>query len=99
MATTIAFQKASLQRDIKPLLLQTKRLSEEDFGGDKEDPVLFVDVSDGREQLLADICSEQANQKGCMIIQDLQGVLDDWKSLADVEVMLYDFFDPQPISV
>ena len=98
MAATTAFQKASLQKDIKSLLSQTKHLLEEDSSDDKEDPVLFVDIGGGRGQVLADIRSEQANLKGRMIIQDLQGVLGDWKSPGDVEVMVHDFFNPQPIS-
>ena len=92
MAATTALQKGSIQRDITSLLAQSSHYSD-----DHADPVLFVDVGGGRGQILADIRSEQANLKGRMIIQDLQGVLGDWKSPGNVEVMAYDFFNPQPI--
>ncbi|KAL2044617.1 hypothetical protein ABVK25_012312 [Lepraria finkii] len=80
------------ERDITSLLAQSSHYSD-----DHADLVLFVDFGGGRGQILADVRSEQANLKGRMIIQDLQGVLGDWKSPGNVEVMAYDFFNPQPI--
>ena len=97
MAATTALQKRSIQEDIKALLAHMGPLPENRGGDDEVDPVLFVDVGGGRGQILADIRSEQPELNGRMIIQDLQGVLGDWKSPGDVEVMAYDFFTPQPI--
>ena len=92
MATTTALQKPSIQKDITSLLVQSSQLWDHD-----NEPILFVDVGGGRGQILADIRREQPGLKGRMIIQDLQGVVGDWQSPGDVEVMTYDFFNPQPV--
>lgn len=73
MAMTTALQKLAIQKDITILLAQSSQLWHQE-----NDPILFVDVGDGRGHILADIRREQPSLKGRMIIQDLQNVIDNW---------------------
>lgn len=59
--------------------------------------VLLVDVGGGKGKILEDVRKQRPDLKGKMIVQDLPQEIDDRETAEGVEVMVYDFFTPQPI--
>ena len=65
-----------------------------------EDPaleILLVDVGGGRGEILEEVRVQRPDLKGRMVVEDLPEVVEGRKPANGIEIMPFNFFDPQPI--
>ena len=103
LAAFSAFQAAStkrrgpvLQALLSNLLSNNGPMLPAEESRNKEDEVLLVDVGAGHGRLLGEL-RQNKDFVGRIIAQDLPEVVASRESVAGVENMAFDFFQPQPV--
>ncbi|KAI9810258.1 MAG: hypothetical protein M1827_006392 [Pycnora praestabilis] len=93
MALTIEVESKESQLDTNPLNVVMKEVARDASPQD----VVLVDVGGGHGQVLSHIRTALPDLKGRMVLEDLEETLMGHARQTDVEVVLYDFFTPQPV--
>lgn len=65
--------------------------------GTSENVVLLVDVGGGKGNLIERFRGQRSDLAGRMIVQDLAKVIEGREAIEGIELMVHDFFTPQPI--
>lgn len=67
------------------------------YVANSESKVLLVDVGGGKGDLIERFRRQRSDLVGRMIVQDLPKVIEGRQAIEGVELMVHDFFTPQPI--
>ncbi|MCJ1423355.1 hypothetical protein MMC29_001238 [Sticta canariensis] len=86
----------AVQREGSPSWLSVYPINEETKGWNPENPV-FVDVGGGIGQQCLALKTKYPQLPGRVVLQDLSAALEHAIPTQNVEVLVHDFFDPQPI--
>lgn len=62
-----------------------------------DEDVVLVDVGGGRGQVLVDVHEHLPNLKGRLVLEDLPVTFTDFEAPRGIELVQYNFFEPQPI--
>ncbi|KAJ6093570.1 hypothetical protein N7486_008859 [Penicillium sp. IBT 16267x] len=96
-SSTAALAVCQLQPFLHSLLTATSPSSSDDIS-DRPRAVTLVDVGGGRGAVLRQVCHElDPPPRGRIVLQDLPKVLEGVEGGERVEVMPYNFLDPQPV--